>query len=84
MKCQQNGHGFSELFWKEGTAVFGIVLSLAFQIIDCVNVLPWFSSSQKVSIMMGVHSLEDITQSNIPDMYQVGYDMKDEKFVASR
>ena len=26
--------------------------------------------------------LEDITQPNIPDMYQVGYDMKDEKFVA--
>ncbi len=26
--------------------------------------------------------LEDITQSNIPDMYQVGYDMKEEKFVA--
>lgn len=26
--------------------------------------------------------LEDITQSNIPDMFQVGYDMKDEKFVA--
>ena len=26
--------------------------------------------------------LEDITISNIPDMYQVGYDMKDEKFVA--
>ena len=26
--------------------------------------------------------LEDVTQSNIPDMYQVGYDMKDEKFVA--
>ncbi len=26
--------------------------------------------------------LEDITQSNIPDMYQVGYDMNDETFVA--
>ena len=26
--------------------------------------------------------LEDITQSNIPDMYQVGYDMKEEKFVS--
>ena len=26
--------------------------------------------------------LEDIPKSNIPDMYQVGYDMKDEKFVA--
>ncbi len=26
--------------------------------------------------------LEEITQSNIPDMYQVGYDMKEEKFVA--
>ena len=26
--------------------------------------------------------LEEITKSNIPDMYQVGYDMKEEKFVA--
>ena len=26
--------------------------------------------------------LEDISQSNKPDMYQVGYDMKEEKFVA--
>lgn len=26
--------------------------------------------------------LEEITQSNKPDMYQVGYDMKEEKFVA--
>ncbi len=26
--------------------------------------------------------LEDITQTNIPDMYQVGYDMKEEKFIS--